>query len=281
MTMKMTMKMTMAHPLDKYLRTDRIPHMWCPGCGLGINLGCYLRALRDSGLDPDKSALVSGIGCSGRAAGYVNIDSFHVTHGRAIPFAIGMKVANPSLNVTVFGGDGDIFAIGGNHLIHGARRNAELTVICINNNIYGMTGGQVAPSTPLNAKTTTTPYGNYEHPFNFSRMAAVSGATHVARWTTAHTRELTKTIKEALLWKGFSFIEVVSMCPTTYGRRNKCGSGLEMLKDMKKRSRVKNFPDLKETDLGEEIVVGKFVEEEKESYLESRMIESKGVKRGI
>jgi 2-oxoglutarate ferredoxin oxidoreductase subunit beta len=258
------------HPLDDVLRVERMPHIWCPGCGLGIDLACYLRALKESGLDMDKVTFVSGIGCSGRAAGYVSLDSFHVTHGRAIPFATGLKIAKPELTISVFGGDGDIFAIGGNHFIHAARRNMDLNVICVNNSIYGMTGGQVAPGTPLHAKTTTTPYGNYEHPFNFSYMAAASGATYVARWTTAQPKELTKSMKEALLWKGFSFIEVVSMCPTTFGRRNGFADGLEMLKDMKSKSVVKNFPDLKETDIGEKIIVGKFVEMKKESYLESR-----------
>jgi 2-oxoglutarate ferredoxin oxidoreductase subunit beta len=256
------------HPLDNLLRTDRMPHIWCPGCGLGTNLGCYLRAL--SGMDLDKVVFVSGIGCSGRAAGYVALDSFHVTHGRAIPFATGLKVANPELTVTVWGGDGDVFAIGGNHFIHAARRNIELNVICINNSIYGMTGGQVAPSTPLNSRTTTTPYGNYEHPFNFSYMAAASGATYVARWTTAHMKELTRSMGEALRWNGFSFIEVVSMCPTTYGRRNGFADGLEMLKDIKARSVVRNFPSMEDTEMGDRIVVGKFVEKKKETYLEAR-----------
>src|SRR4030042_4445348 len=137
------------HPLDELLRTDRLPHIWCPGCGLGTILGATLRAINKSGLDLDKTIMVSGIGCTGRAAGYVKLDSFHVTHGRALPFATGLKFANPDLKVVVFSGDGDLAAIGGNHLIHAARRNVDMTVICVNNFNYGMTGGQMGPTTPL------------------------------------------------------------------------------------------------------------------------------------
>ena len=182
------------HPLDDLLRTDRIPHIWCPGCGIGTAFSSCLTAMKSSQLDLQKVAMVSGIGCSGRAAGYVKLDSFHTTHGRAIPFATGLKLGNPELNVVVFSGDGDLFAIGGNHFIHAARRNIDLTVVCVNNLNYGMTGGQVAATTPFQAKTPTTPAGNPEPPFNLPLMAYASGASYVARWTILHTRDLLDNI---------------------------------------------------------------------------------------
>ncbi|HIJ20075.1 MAG TPA: 2-oxoacid:ferredoxin oxidoreductase subunit beta, partial [Deltaproteobacteria bacterium] len=209
---------SISHPLDSLLRTDRIPHIWCPGCGIGTAFSSCLIALKESGIDLGKTTMVSGIGCSGRGAGYVNLDSYHTTHGRAIPFATGMKLANPALNVVVFSGDGDLFAIGGNHFIHAARRNVDLTVVCVNNFNYGMTGGQVAATTPLYVKTTTTPMGNPDTPFNLPLLAYAAGATYVARWTILHTRDLTESIREAVLNRGFSFVEVLSPCPVNYGR---------------------------------------------------------------
>ena len=152
--------------INGFLRLDRMPHIWCAGCGIGPAMGCLIKAIHRDGLDPDKIAVVSGIGCSGRAAGYLRLDSFHTTHGRALPFATGLKLGNPELNVVVFSGDGDLVAIGGNHLIHTARRNMDMTVICINNFNYGMTGGQLGPTTPVDARSTTSPYGNFENPFN-------------------------------------------------------------------------------------------------------------------
>ena len=159
------------NPVMPYLRQDRIPHIWCPGCGIGTSLNCFCRALTESELDLDKVAIVSGIGCTGRTAGYLNLDSFHTTHGRAIPFATGLKLANPELNVVVYSGDGDLFAIGGNHFFHAARRNMDLLVVCVNNFTYGMTGGQVAPTTPTGPTQTTMPYGNFEVPFNLPFVA--------------------------------------------------------------------------------------------------------------
>jgi 2-oxoglutarate/2-oxoacid ferredoxin oxidoreductase subunit beta len=209
------------HPLDGLLRTDRIPHIWCPGCGIGTAFSSALMAIKESGIDLKKMVMVSGIGCTGRAAGYANMDSYHTTHGRAIPFATGMKLANPELSLIVFSGDGDIFAIGGNHFIHAARRNVDMTVVCLNNLNYGMTGGQVAATTPLGARTTTSPKGNPELPFNLPLLAYASGATYVARWTILHVRDLIDSIRTALLKPGFSFIEVLGPCPVNYGRRNK------------------------------------------------------------
>jgi len=197
-----------------YLRTDKLPHIWCPGCGNGIILGAFIRAFHESGLDRDKTVIVSGIGCSGRVTQYLNFDTVHTTHGRALAFATGIKLANPELNIVVMMGDGDALAIGGNHFIHAARRNIDLTAIIFNNSVYGMTGGQVAPTTPEGMQTSTTPYGNIEPPFDVVKLAIASGATYVARWTTYHVRLLQKSIKEALLHKGFGVIEVLSGCPT-------------------------------------------------------------------
>ncbi|MCD4680019.1 MAG: 2-oxoacid:ferredoxin oxidoreductase subunit beta [Bacteroidales bacterium] len=260
------------HPMDKLIRADRMPHIWCSGCGLGTNFTCYLTAMQKSGLDLNKCVIASGIGCTGRIPGYTNIDSFHTTHGRAIPFALGLKLANPELTVTVFSGDGDLFAIGGNHFIHAARRNVDINIICVNNFNYGMTGGQFGPTTPLDAKTTTSPYGNYEHPFNLVDVAAASGAVYVARWTSVHVRRLTKSIEEALLKKGFTFIEIISPCPTNYGRRNKLGDGLDEMKYYRDHSVIKHGINPKEADLSfnGEIVVGKFVDIDKPTFLDNQ-----------
>ena len=202
------------HPMDKYLRPGRIPHIWCPGCGLGTVLACYITALENAGIDLDKTAIVSGIGCTGRAAGYLYVDSYHTTHGRPIPFATGLKLANPELIVTVFSGDGDLFAIGGNHLIQAARRNLDVTVILVNNLNFAMTGGQVAPTTPVELRTSTTPYGNREKPFDLCKLVIAAGATFVSRWSTAKPMRAIKAIKGALQHDGFSMVEVVCQCPT-------------------------------------------------------------------
>ena len=251
-----------AHPLDELLRTDRLPHIWCPGCGLGTILGATLRAINKSGLDLDKTIMVSGIGCTGRAAGYVKLDSFHVTHGRALPFATGLKFANPDLKVVVFSGDGDMAAIGGNHLIHAARRNVDMTVICVNNFNYGMTGGQMGPTTPQSGKSTTSRSGNVEKPFNLPYLVGAAGAPFVARWTTAHLRQMERTFLEAIHKKGFSFVEVISPCPTYYGRMNEQATGLEQMRYYRYNSVVKHFANLNEVDitLGGQIVVGIFID---------------------
>ena len=256
------------NPVESLLRMDRIPHIWCPGCGIGTTVNCFARALEQSKLDLDNVAIVSGIGCTGRVAGYVNLDSFHTTHGRAIPFATGLKLANPNLKVVVYSGDGDLFAIGGNHFIHAARRNVDMTVICVNNLIYGMTGGQVAPTTPVTAKGTTYPYGSYDPPFNLPFLADSSGAVYVARWTTYHVRHVTKAIKEAMSRRGFSFVEIISPCPTLYSRRNRLGDGLDQMNYYKENSEIKNGADTKDVgiDFQEKIIVGKFVERERKTY---------------
>jgi 2-oxoglutarate ferredoxin oxidoreductase subunit beta len=271
--------------LGKHLRTERLPHIWCPGCGLGTAMQALIRALDKSGIDPNTIVVVSGIGCSGRAAGYLNFDSFHVLHGRAIPFAVGLKLANPKLNVVVFSGDGDLFAIGGNHFIHAARRNNDIFVICVNNFNYGMTGGQLGPTSPVDSSTTTSPYGNIEPSFNLPWLAASSGATYVARWTVLHVRQLINTILEALQRKGFRFIEILSPCPVNFGRRNDLPEGIDELKMYQKYSTITNFADPKIAEIKweSEIIVGKFLDVEKPTYEERMMnlIEKvKGGRRG-
>ena len=257
------------HPLSKYLRASMMPHIWCSGCGNGIILNSFVHALDELQMDLNKLVVVSGIGCIGRAAGYTNVDSYHTTHGRPIAFATGVKLANPKLEVIVISGDGDLFAIGGNHFIHAARRNIGVKVICANNFNYGMTGGQVGPTTPPEAITTTTPYGNIEHPFNLVHLAAAAGATYVARWTTLHVRMLTMSIKKLLQRKGFSFIEVISPCPETFGRRNKMRTGPEMMEWFKKASVIEKFSDPAKAEITtERIVVGEFVDVEKPAYEE-------------
>jgi len=258
-----------SHPLDDLLRLDRIPHIWCPGCGIGTAFSSCLTAMKTSGIDLEKTVMISGIGCSGRGAGYVNLDSYHTTHGRAIPFATGMKLANPELNVVVFSGDGDLFAIGGNHFIHAARRNVDMTVICVNNFNYGMTGGQVAATTPFRAKTTTTPAGNSESPFNLPLLAYASGATYISRWTILHTRDLMESIEEALLKRGFSFIEVLAPCPINYGRRNKEKS-LDTLRIYQERTLIKNNANPWELDIDFDrgVILGKFIDQERPTCTE-------------
>ncbi|HUK88021.1 MAG TPA: 2-oxoacid:ferredoxin oxidoreductase subunit beta [Terriglobales bacterium] len=257
-----------ANPVEAFLRTERMPHIWCPGCGIGTTVNCFTRALIDSKVDLKNLALVSGIGCTGRVAGYVKLDSFHTTHGRAIPFATGLKLANPKLDVVVYSGDGDLFAIGGNHLIHAARRNIDLKVICVNNLIYAMTGGQTAPTTPAHVITATAPYGSFDPAFNLPFLVEAAGAVYVARWTTFHVRQLARSIGEMFQKKGFCFIEVLSPCPTLYQRRNRMGDGLDTMKFYKEHSKTKNGCPTSEVALSKqgEIIVGKFVDRERPDY---------------
>jgi 2-oxoglutarate ferredoxin oxidoreductase subunit beta len=247
-----------------------MPHIWCSGCGNGVTLNCFVHAVDELKMDLDKLVVVSGIGCIGRAAGYTNADSFHTTHGRSLAFATGAKLANPELNVVVISGDGDLFAIGGNHFIHAARRNIGIKVICANNFNYGMTGGQGAPTTPLGAKSTTTPYGNFEFPFSIPHLAAASGATYVARWTSLDTRRLKKSMQEAILKKGFSVVEVISPCPTLYGRFNRLGTGLDMMKFYQENTVIKHGADPASVAIGKDgkIIVGKFVDFERPTFLD-------------
>ncbi len=207
-------------PYFKYLRTDKLPHIWCPGCGNGQILKAVCLALHELGIDNDQVSMVSGIGCSSRTPGYFDGYTLHTTHGRALAFATGVKMSRPELTVVVTTGDGDSTAIGGNHFIHAARRNIDITVILFNNWIYGMTGGQVSPTTPEGKLATTMPYGNYEPNFSIVDLAKGAGATFIARGTAYHVKELVGLIKEGIKHKGFSLIEVLTPCTIQFGRRN-------------------------------------------------------------
>jgi 2-oxoglutarate ferredoxin oxidoreductase subunit beta len=257
--------------MDSLLRTERIPHIWCPGCGIGTVFSSIMASIEKTGWDYDQIAMVSGIGCSGRMAGYIRLDSFHTTHGRALPFATGLKLAKPGTKILVVSGDGDLFAIGGNHFIHAARRNMDMTVICVNNLNYGMTGGQQAPSTPLGAKTTTSVDGSPEEPFNFCSLASACGAIYVARWTALHVRLLTNSITEAMLKRGFSFVEVLTPCPSSFSRRNRMGSALDTMKFYHDRSVIRNGIDPQNAplDLQHEIVVGRFVDTTRPTFMDN------------
>ena len=267
------------HPMESYLRMDRIPHIWCPTCGIGTTVSCFISALKKyEQRSLEKVVVVSGIGCTGRVAGYINLDSFHTTHGRAIPFATGLKLANPELKVVVFSGDGDLIAIGGNHFIHAARRNMDITVICVNNFIYAMTGGQVAPTTPLGAWASTSPHGNFDRPFNLPQLASSCGATYVARWTALHIRRMTNSFSDALNKRGFSFVEVVTPCSTLYGRRNRLGTGLDLMKFYHDNSEIQHGADVRSLDIEyqKKIIVGKFIDEERPTFLDNMNLHLKG-----
>jgi 2-oxoglutarate ferredoxin oxidoreductase subunit beta len=258
------------HPLDEIIRSDRMPHIWCPGCGIGIAMRCYAEAILKHDVPQEKHVVVSGIGCSGRVAGYLDIDSYHTTHGRGIPFAVGLKLANPELQVTVFSGDGDLAAIGGNHLIHAARRNVDLTVICTNNFNYGMTGGQFGPTTPHGARTTTSPYGNPELPFNLPFLLAAAGANFVSRWTALHVRQVRSDILYAFDKPGFSFIEVLSPCPVGFGKSNQMSEGLDEMLLYRDRCRVARDEPLDALGIDLEhdspIYVGRFLDRDLKPY---------------
>jgi 2-oxoglutarate ferredoxin oxidoreductase subunit beta len=264
-----------SHPLDAILRADRMPHIWCPGCGIGIAMRCYAQAILDSGIPLDNHVVVSGIGCSGRVAGYMKLDSYHTTHGRAIPFAVGLKLSNPNLTVTVFSGDGDLAAIGGNHLIHAARRNVDISVICVNNFNYGMTGGQLGPTTPFGARTSTSPYGSPEQPFNFPYLLAASGANFVARWTTIHVRHLKRDIHYVFSKPGFSFIEVLSPCPVGFGKLNNINEGLDEMLLYRDRCVIADGISLDELGIDlradQPIYVGRFVDRDLPPYQPIRL----------
>ncbi len=223
----------MEHLTQDFLRTKKLPHIWCPGCGNGIVTAALVRAIERTGFDQRDVVIVSGIGCSSRAAGYLNFNTLHTTHGRALAFATGLKMARPELKLFVIMGDGDCSAIGGNHFIHAARRNIDLNAVIINNHIYGMTGGQHSPLTPKGKKATTAPRGTLEPSFDLLALARGAGATFGARGNAAQPRQLEQLIVRAANHKGFSVLEALSPCPISYGRRNKLGGAVEMLKDLK------------------------------------------------
>lgn len=263
------------HPLDDLLRPERLPHLWCPGCGLGIALGAILRAVKrrlDEGyLQREKVAFIGGIGCSARASLYVDFDSAHTVHGRAIPFATGLKAVRPDMKVIVIGGDGDIAGIGGNHLMHAARRNIDLLVIMMNNMVYAMTGGQLAPTTPTGLYTTTTPYGNPERPINVVKLVATMGANYVARASVTHPPLIERYVYKALGKKGFAFIEIISTCPEVFGRHIGMRDAVELLNALRERVVVKQRPHIDESYYeweGGKFVLGEYVDKDDPSYLE-------------
>jgi 2-oxoglutarate ferredoxin oxidoreductase subunit beta len=254
----------------KYIREDRMPAIYCPGCSIGIVTQMVARSIDNLGLDFSKVVIVSGIGCTGRTSGYFKTGTFHTTHGRAVAFAEGVKIANPELEVIIISGDGDIAAIGGNHLIHACRRNVDMTIVCINNFTYAMTGGQFGPTTEHErfSQTSPRPIGNPEHPFNLVQLAASSGATFVARWTATQVRRATASIEKGIVKKGLSFVEIVGACPTAYGRMNRLGDGLDMHKHLLKVAEIQNGlpPHEAELDYDRRIVCGEFVNMEKDEY---------------
>lgn len=254
---------------NQYLRTQRMPHIWCPGCGNGIILKAMLRAIDRLGLNKDEIVMVSGIGCSSRTPGYVDFNTVHTTHGRALAFATGIKLAKPELTVIVVSGDGDATAIGGNHFIHSARRNIDLTMIIFNNYIYGMTGGQYSPTTPSGRWGSTAPYGNLENSFDICGLAAAAGASYVARGTVYHAVQLDKLIESAIRKKGFSVVEALTPCPTYYGRRNSQKSAVDTMRwqiENTTKGKPGNVPSLNGQ---EKIATGVLVDREKPEYVET------------
>jgi len=260
----------LVHPLHRFIRPSVTSTTFCPGCGDGIVVQAILRAILGLDMELDDFVFVSGIGCAAWIPSpFLNADVLHTTHGRPIAFAFGIKMGIPEKKVMVVSGDGDLVAIGGNHLIQNARRNIEMVVLCINNGIYGMTGGQAAPTTPMGIKTTTTPYGTVENTFNISKLVMAAGASFVACWTTAQPRQLTNSIRKAIQKKGFAFIEVFSQCPIQFGRKTGVGNAVQMLGEYKQRSiSPKEAAKLSDEELRDRIVVGELVDIEKPEMLE-------------
>ncbi len=254
----------------KYLRHDKkFPHVWCPGCGIGILLGALIRAIDRVGFEKDEVVLISGIGCSSRLPVYVDFNTLHTTHGRALTFATGIKLANPDLKVILVMGDGDAVAIGGNHFIHAARRNIDLTAIIINNAVYGMTGGQTSPTTPYGMKTTTAVYKNVEHAFRIAELAVTAGAVFVGRGTVYHARLLDQLIEKALVKQGFGVVEVISHCHIQYGKLNRLGSAVDMMRSQKENAvSVEKARKMPPEALEGKIITGVLVDKELHLYWE-------------
>ncbi len=250
--------------VKEYIRERFFPHIWCPGCGHGIVLNCMLRAVEQLGLEKNDIVMASGIGCSSRISGYVDFHSLHTLHGRALAFATGVKLSKPELTVIVPMGDGDALAIGGNHFIHAARRNIDMTAIVMNNRIYGMTGGQYSPLSGYGKSATTAPYGIIDHDFDVVQLARAAGASFVARTTAYHVQQLIDLIKKAISHKGFSVVEVLSQCPTYFGRKNKMGDAVAMMEWFKQNTALVGSQDAQNNP--SLIERGIFVNEEKPEY---------------
>jgi len=259
-----------------WLRVDFFPHIWCPGCGHGIIMHALLRALASLGCERERTVIASGIGCSSRMPGYIDACTVHTTHGRSLVFATGIKLANPELTVVNVMGDGDCAAIGGNHFIHACRRNIDITAVILNNSIYGMTGGQVSPTTPIGAYATTAPYGVIDPPFDLCNLAAAAGATYVARATVAQPQLIEQYIKKGIQNKGFSVVEVMTHCHTQFGRRNKLARPIDNINRFKQVSVTKAKADvMKPEELEGKIVIGEMMDRERPEYVEQylRLIE--------
>lgn len=254
--------------IHKYLRHDKkFPHVWCPGCGNGIILGALTRAIDRIGLEKDEIVLASGIGCSGRISTYIDFNTLHATHGRALTFATGIKLVKPSLNVITIMGDGDSTAIGGNHFIHAARRNLDLTAIIINNQIYGMTGGQHSPTMPYGSYSTTSPYGHIEHAFSIAELAVTAGAAFVARGTVYHAELLDELIEKGIRKRGFSVVEVLSNCHVQFGRRNQMADPVTMIKWLRDHAvTLQKAKEMTPGALEEKFTIGVLADEEKPIY---------------
>jgi len=257
------------HRLMDYVREEIMPHRFCPGCGCGTILNVFVNAIEELALNPTRMVCVSGIGCSSWIPSpYFRSDTLHTTHGRPIAFATGVKIMRPDLKVVVIAGDGDVAGIGGNHLIHAARRNIDLSVFMVNNMIYGMTGGQVAPTTPTSVKTSTTPYRNLEPPFKMADLVAAAGASYVARYTTYHVFQLKKAMQRAITKNGFSFIEIVSQCHENYGRRIGLRTGVEFLKMFKQQSvRIAKAKEMSPEELQNKIVIGELCDLDRPEFV--------------
>jgi 2-oxoglutarate ferredoxin oxidoreductase subunit beta len=256
--------------IHQYLRHNKkFPHVLCAGCGHGIVLGTLIRSIHSLGIPRDDVVVVAGIGCSGRLAVYVDFNTIHTTHGRALTFATGIKMANPKLNVITIMGDGDALSIGGNHLIHAARRNIGVTALVLNNNIYGMTGGQSSPATPLGSTTMTSPYGQLDKNFDTVELAKGAGANYVARGTVFHVRKLEKIMTEAIARPGFSLVEAITPCHTQYGRKNKYKSPVDMYKWMKKAAiSIERYEELPEDQRKDRLPIGVFVAKDRPGFEE-------------
>jgi 2-oxoglutarate ferredoxin oxidoreductase subunit beta len=256
------------HRLLPYLRREILPTTFCVGCGGGTVLNAFTHAVDEMRLDPREMVCVTGIGCSSWIPSpYFRCDTLHTTHGRAVAFANGVKIMRPDMKVIVIAGDGDLAGIGGNHLIHAARRNIDLSVFLVNNFIYGMTGGQVSPTTPFGVRTTTTPYRNVEHPFRIADVVAAAGGSYVARWTTFHPFQLMEAMQYAIHKKGFSFVEIISQCPVSYGKMTRMSDPVTFLEYFRDASiHIDDARQLSEEELADKIVVGKLVEREQAEF---------------
>lgn len=267
--------------IDNYLRMDKLPHIWCPGCGHGIIMRAVAKAIEELELNRDKTCIISGIGCSSRAPGYMDFNTLHTTHGRALAFATGVKHANPDLEVIVLTGDGDCTAIGGNHLIHAARRNIGITTVVFNNNIYGMTGGQYSPTTPTGDKGTTAPYGNIDKVFDVCNLAQSAGASYTGRATVYHAQLLINLIKKGISNKGFSLIEAISVCPTYYGRKNKKGDAVKMIEHLRDYSmNIAASKKLSNEEMEGKILIGELYNNPQPEYTDEYKKITESFKRG-